>query len=361
MATVSSAVSVLLPAVPAWAEAFVRVSAPQYEAPGGTVPTIVTMVGIPSGTTSVSITARGTNGSSVACAGPVWINRGRGTASRTCYLTLPRVTGSYNVVGTATATRSGASPVTRTGAGSRAVLANGPLSNNPVSLGTIGAVERCHNPGPGVWLTFDDGASATQLSNILSTLSRNNVRGHFFFTGAWRDSNPVLYRRLLDSGHYVSNHSYNHPALSKLSDADVSSQIRRGIAATTSPKLIRPPFGAGALTSRLQALAAAQGYRVCRWTVDTFDWDSASPAQMRERVVTGDYRSPPVAAGGNILMHGKALHTSLGGLQAVIDGVRSRGLRMLPLRSATPQPAAPSSSPGTVGTSAAWARQAPAI
>lgn len=321
-----------LPASPAWADTYVRASAPQYEAPGGTVPAIVTMHGLPPGTTSVSITARGTGGSTAACAGPVWINRARGTASRTCYLTLPRAAGSYNLVGTATATRSSGEPVVRSGSSGRAILANGPVSSGGPSPAQRSRIERCGNTSQQVWLTFDDGADPTQLSRILSTLSRNGVRGRFFFTGVWRDRNPSSYRRILDGGHLVANHSYSHPALSKQSNAEVARQIRLGVRATTSPRLLRPPFGAGSFTSRLVDLAAAQGYSLCRWTVDTFDWDQASPALMKERVVTGDHRTPPVAAGGNVLMHGTARHTSTGGLQAVIDGVRARGLSLEPLR-----------------------------
>ena len=222
--------------------------------------------------------------------------------------------------------------MTRSGTGSRAVVGSGPVSREALTLTEIEAIERCHNAGSQVWLTFDDGASARQLSDILATLSRNNVRGRFFFTGAWRDRNPSSYRRLRLSGHRVANHSYDHPALSKQTDEEVTRQIRRGVQATTTTKLLRPPFGAGALTGRLQSLAAAQGYHLCRWTVDTFDWDGATPATMRERVVTGDHRSAPIRAGGNVLMHGTARYTSVGGLQAVIDGVRARNLTLEPLR-----------------------------
>ena len=332
-AVLAASIAVALPATPAWASTYVRVSAPQYESPGGTVPTIVTMYGLPTGTTSVAISARGTNGSAASCAGSVWINARRGTASRTCYLTLPTKAGAFNITAKVIAYRSGQVAVTRSAMGDRAVRGTGPVSHAALTPTAIRAIERCHNPGSAVWLTFDDGASATQLSDILTTLSRNNVRGRFFFTGTWRDQNPSLYRRLRYSGHYVANHSYDHPALSKQSNAEVTRQIRRGVNATTTPKLLRPPFGAGALTSRLQSLAAGQGYRLCRWTVDTFDWDSATPATMRERVVTGDYRSAPIDAGGNVLMHGTARYTSAGGLQAVIDGVRARNLTFQPLRS----------------------------
>jgi hypothetical protein len=46
---------------------------------------------------------------------------------------------------------------------------------------------------------------------------------------------------------------------------------------------------------------------------------------MVERVRHGDYRTPPIAAGGNILMHGQGRYTA-SGLQQIIDAVRAKGL-----------------------------------
>lgn len=93
---------------------------------------------------------------------------------------------------------------------------------------------------------------------------------------------------------------------------------------------MRPPFAAGALTTRLATLTAAQGYKLCRWTTDTYDWHGASAARMAERVRHGDHLTPPVAAGGNILMHAGARYTAMG-LQEIIDAVRSQGLVLDPV------------------------------
>ncbi len=52
---------------------------------------------------------------------------------------------------------------------------------------------------------------------------------------------------------------------------------------------------------------------------------------MAERVRYGDDLTPPVEAGGNILMHGSGRYTS-SGLQKIIDAVRARRLVLDPLR-----------------------------
>ena len=95
-------------------------------------------------------------------------------------------------------------------------------------------------------------------------------------------------------------------------------------------RLLRPPYGAGAFTTRLTALAASRGYGLCFWTVDTRDWAGSTTSQMVEKVRDGDAMTPPVEAGGVILMHLHGRHTAEG-LQSVMDAVRARGLRLQPL------------------------------
>jgi peptidoglycan/xylan/chitin deacetylase (PgdA/CDA1 family) len=325
LAVAVTAVAATASANPAAAAAAPRigVSAVQYDSPGGTVPTIVTVYNVPAGYRA-AITA--TNGSTVTCVDGVWVNPVRHTASRTCYLLLPNRPGSYNVQDSARLTK-GATARTVTGAGSRPIKADGVASPVPMSLATIHRIERCSNTTSAVWLTFDDGGSATQVNSILGTLKRNKVKGHFFFRGDWARKNPALFRKIKAAGHVIGNHTSTHPALSRQGKAKVLSQISLGTAATGSPKLLRPPFGAGAFTTRLQGYAAAQGYQLCRWTTDTYDWDGPSVQEMAQRVTYGDYRSAPIRAGGNILMHGHGRNTAAG-LQAIINAVRGKGLTL---------------------------------
>lgn len=308
----------------------IEVSAPLYESPGGIVPTIVTAYNVRAGY-GATIAARGTGGSVATCMGDVWINRIRRTASRKCYLRLPNRRGTYRIVGRARLTRDGRVAATRVGTGSRPILANGYRSPRRMSLRRAEQIERCFNATGRVWLTFDDGGSPSQVRRILGTLARKNVRGRFFFTGAWAARNGGLMKRIRTGGHLVANHSYTHMPLNKASGAEVARQIGNGTRATTVPKLLRPPFAAGALTTRLQSLAAARGYRLCRWTVDTYDWHGVTAGRMAERVRYGDELTPPVGHGGNILMHGTGRHTSTG-LGRVINAVRAKRLVLDPLR-----------------------------
>jgi peptidoglycan/xylan/chitin deacetylase (PgdA/CDA1 family) len=200
-----------------------------------------------------------------------------------------------------------------------------------MTMATIQQIEHCYNTTTDVWLTFDDSGSAAQVNSILATLKRNNVKGRFLFRGDWARKNPALFKTIAAAGHIIGNHTSTHPALSRMSEANVVAQITQGTAATGSPKLLRPPFGGGAFTTRLQQIAQKQGYQLCRWTTDTYDWDGTSTSVMVERIKFGDYRSAPVSAGGVILMHGHGEHTAAG-LQAIIDTIRAKKLKLQPLK-----------------------------
>jgi peptidoglycan/xylan/chitin deacetylase (PgdA/CDA1 family) len=307
----------------------VGVSTVQYDSPGGTVPTIVTVYNAPAGY-QVAISATGIGGATATCATGWWRNPVRNTVSRTCYLRMPNRAGSYNLRGTAKLTK-GKSVRVVSAASARPVTADGKPSPTPMSAATIRQIERCGNTTSNVWLTFDDGGSPAQVASLLATLKRNNVKARFFFRGDWARKNPTLLPRIKAAGHVIGNHTSTHRSMNRDSRATILQQIDGGTAATGTPKLLRPPFGAGAFTTRLQQEVKLRGYQLCRWTTDTYDWEGTSTARMVERITYGDQRSAPITAGGNILMHGHAKNTAPG-LQKIINAVRAKKLKLQPLR-----------------------------
>lgn len=301
------------------------ISSVQYDSPGATVPAIVTLYGVPRDV-RVDITADGTGGSDVTCDGDVWYNRADRTASRTCYQRLPNKSGSYGLH--ATALLNGVTEVT--GNGGRKVKAEGVPSPDPMPLAEVHRVEHCGNTTDRVWLSFDDGGSPEQVTSILDTLKRNNVRAQFFFLGDWGRENPRLLERIRADGHVIGNHTDTHPSLNQLDHERVLHEIDRGIHTDGTTKLLRPPYGAGAFSTRLQRDAADAGYDLCRWSTDTYDWDGPpSVKELVTRVVDGDYRSAPVGPGGVVLMHGHGGSTAPG-LQRLIDAIRAKGLTLEP-------------------------------
>ncbi len=193
------------------------------------------------------------------------------------------------------------------------------------------AIARCWNPTAQVWLTFDDFGTAANVNGLVDVLVRNNVRARFFPVANWARANPWLIIRMAQAGQELGNHTDDHRDFSTLSDAQIGWEIDNGVSASPDKvKLIRPPDGSAAFTQRLNDIAAKRDYHVCFWTVDTRDWTGASAADIVKAVRYGSAFTPPVYAGGVVLMHMQAPHT-LQALQAVIDAVRARGLQLAPI------------------------------
>jgi peptidoglycan-N-acetylglucosamine deacetylase len=112
---------------------------------------------------------------------------------------------------------------------------------------------RCGNNSGRVLLTFDDWAYGDpyRATRVGSYLKSRNVRAAFFLINQEARKYPSIVSTLRQQGHWVLNHTYSHPDLTRLSDAGVSSQIRNGIKSNR----LRPPYGA--YDSRVSRLRAA--------------------------------------------------------------------------------------------------------
>lgn len=173
-----------------------------------------------------------------------------------------------------------------------------------VDARTRALIMRCFNTTKNVWLTFDDGyTSHANLNSILETLSRFNVRARFFLVGSWARQHPDMVNQMKRAGHYVEDHTNTHPHLGQISDAALASQVKYGQVSNSSPKLLRPPYGDAMFTTRLSYLASMQGYRVCGWGTDTLDYAGVSAAVIVDKVVHGDFITPPGRPGSVVLMH----------------------------------------------------------
>ncbi|MBM4826260.1 MULTISPECIES: polysaccharide deacetylase family protein [Streptomyces] len=129
-----------------------------------------------------------------------------------------------------------------------------------------------------VGLTFDDGPSGN-TSALLSALKQNGLRATMFNEGQYAAANPSLVKAQVDAGMWVGNHSYTHPHLTQLSQAQIDSEISRtqqAIAAAGggTPKLFRPPYGETNATVR--TVEAKYGLTEIIWDVDSQDWNGAS-------------------------------------------------------------------------------------
>ena len=132
-----------------------------------------------------------------------------------------------------------------------------------------------------VYLTFDDGPVPGPTEFVLEQLSRFAVHATFFCIGDNIRKHPDIFRRILDAGHCVGNHTVNHLNGWKVNTDRYLENVRSfdvisagaGLAKPVSP--FRPPYGC--ITPRqVRSLA---NYRIAMWDVLTRDYDSGLSAE----------------------------------------------------------------------------------
>ncbi|MGX5214736.1 polysaccharide deacetylase family protein [Streptomyces violaceus] len=171
-----------------------------------------------------------------------------------------------------------------------------------------------------VGLTFDDGPSGN-TTRLLDALRQNGLRATMFNQGQYAAANPSLVRSQVAAGMWVGNHSYTHPHLTRLSQAQIDSEISRTQQAVANagggtPKLFRPPYGETNAT--VKSIAARHGLTEIIWQVDSQDWNGASTdaiVQAAGRLTNGQV----------ILMHDWSANT-LAAVPRIAQGLTARGL-----------------------------------
>ncbi len=171
-----------------------------------------------------------------------------------------------------------------------------------------------------VGLTFDDGPSGSTPA-LLDALTRNGLRATMFNQGQYAAANPSQVRAQVNAGMWVGNHSYTHPHLTQLGQAQIDSEISRtqqAIAAAGggTPQLFRPPYGE--TNSTVRAVAARYGLTEIIWDVDSQDWNNAST----DAVVQAAGR---LNNGQTILMHDWSAN-SRAAIPRIAQNLSARGL-----------------------------------
>ena len=62
-----------------------------------------------------------------------------------------------------------------------------------------------------LFLTFDDGPTPRVTEWVLDILSSFEAKATFFCLGKNVEQFPEIYQRIIDEGHAVGNHTYDHP------------------------------------------------------------------------------------------------------------------------------------------------------
>jgi peptidoglycan/xylan/chitin deacetylase (PgdA/CDA1 family) len=133
-------------------------------------------------------------------------------------------------------------------------------------------------------LSYDDGPSP-DTPRLLSYLASQNLKSTFFLVGSRVISRPEMVQAEYMAGHQLSVHTWSHPYLTTLTNAEIVAELgwtAKAIKEITgvTPNTMRPPYGD--IDDRVRAIALAMGFTPIIWTgvgtsnFDTDDWHIAS-------------------------------------------------------------------------------------
>ncbi|TGZ76251.1 glycoside hydrolase/deacetylase [Ascodesmis nigricans] len=188
-------------------------------------------------------------------------------------------------------------------------------------------------------LTFDDGPLEF-TAELLDLLANEGVKATFFITGnsigkgaidsvqRWRN----LIRRAYNEGHQIAAHTWDHPRLNGLSEADRRWQMTRLETAFLDilgryPTYMRPPFSD--CNAACRATMDYLGYHVIFWDVDTDDYNNNDPVRIensRRKYFNAveQYRSNYL-----VIAHDTQRETVRTLTKYMIDAARARGYSLV--------------------------------
>jgi len=135
-----------------------------------------------------------------------------------------------------------------------------------------------------LYLTFDDGPHETATPFILDQLKAYNAKATFFCIGKNVKTYPGIYQRIIEEGHAVGNHTFNHLNGWKTKN-DLYVNDVEAAAKYIDSKLFRPPYGRiSPFVSKL--LRKKLQYKIIMWQVLSGDFDETlAPQKCAENVL----------------------------------------------------------------------------
>lgn len=175
-----------------------------------------------------------------------------------------------------------------------------------------------------IYLTFDDGPDENITPEVLDLLDQYSAKATFFCVGEKVKQNTAIYIRILEQGHSVGNHSYNHLKGKKTRHVPYLSNIKEAEKLIDS-QLFRPPYGS---FNFRQIQALKKDYKIVLWTVLPGDFDkNISKEKVLERAIKHS------KAGSIIVFHdnNKFREKMLFALTGFLKNFKSQGYNFKPL------------------------------
>ncbi|GAA2762843.1 glycosyltransferase [Streptomyces paradoxus] len=195
-------------------------------------------------------------------------------------------------------------------------------------------------------LTFDDGPDPMWTPKVLDVLKKHDARAVFFITGTMASRHPDLVQRMVDEGHEIGLHTFNHPDLSLQTKSRVDwelsqNQLALAGAAGIRTSLFRPPYSSFAHnmdnnTWPVTEYIGSKGYITIVNNTDSEDWRRPGVQKIISNA------TPRGGKGAIVLMHdsGGDRSQTVAALDTYISGLQDKGYRFHTLTGALDAPSA---------------------
>ena len=159
------------------------------------------------------------------------------------------------------------------------------------------------------------------IEPMLDVLKEANIQTTFFVGGSWANKYTELLNKIVEAGHELGNHGFNHKEHSKLTyeqnynEINMCHEVVKGLT-NVEMNLFAPPSGDFNKTT-LQ-VASALNYKTIMWSKDTIDWRDKNTNLIVKRATNN------LKNGDLILMH--PTKNTLEALPSIIDYCKKNGL-----------------------------------
>ncbi|MFF0113809.1 polysaccharide deacetylase family protein [Streptomyces prasinus] len=181
------------------------------------------------------------------------------------------------------------------------------LEGGPVIDARGGRAESLSVPDKRLVLTFDDGPDPVWTPRVLDVLKKHDAHAVFFVTGTMASRYPDLVQRMVDEGHELGLHTFNHPDLSLQSKKRIDWELSQNQLALTGAagvrtSIFRPPYSSFSAAMDNKSWPVTEyigglGYITVVNNTDSEDWKRPGVDEIIRRA------TPENGEGAIVLMH----------------------------------------------------------
>lgn len=162
------------------------------------------------------------------------------------------------------------------------------------------AISKAYTGKKIVAITFDDGPSSF-TAEVLDILDKHNAKATFFCVGKNIESNPELFKSIVEKGHLVGNHTFSHSNNIGFSKTQtVKNEIEKNDEiiekySGSKPIYYRPPFGV--TNPKIARALNKTKHTVIGWSIRSLDTFIHDETKIYNRIVR------QIRPGSIILLH----------------------------------------------------------